>query len=333
MKKIRVLIDGSWLAANRGVLARKLGRELLIDYAALPQVLVTEALRGLGLSSPAGVETCFFSSSPTNYAPADEALVARKLAFFALLKEQCGYHMEVFPLDIKGHRVAKEARNGFVPHEKMVDTAMASSLVVGALENSFDIAVCVCGDKDFLPAIAIARSHGKRVVIASITGSCAREYASRGAVDAGIVWLDGLLESIERTSLRSCCSGFHPTGLSLEFRAPAALSPQEACFCPLCANLAAVLRARAEASLGAPAVITAAGSVPLVGTVTKVVRERGFGFVTAQDNRCFYFHVTDTAGPWSAMRCGLSVFFEVKAAPTPEKAGKCARLWPAFGAA
>lgn len=333
MKKIRVLIDGSWLAANRGTLARKLGRELLIDYNALPKVLAAEALRGLGLAGIPGVETCFFSSRPTNYDSADEALVARKLAFFDLLKEQCGYRMEVFPLDFKGHRVAKEARNGFVPHEKMVDTSMASSLVVGALENSFDIAVCVCGDKDFLPAIAIARGHGKLVVIASITGSCAREYASRGAVDAGIVWLDGLLESIERTSLHSCSSGFHPAGLSLEFRAPAALPPQDVCFCPLCANLAAVLRARAEASLGFPGATAAAGSVPLVGTVTKVVRERGFGFVTAQDKRRFYFHVTDTAGPWSAVRCGLSVFFEVKAAPTPEKAGKCSRLWPAFGAA
>lgn len=337
MKKIRVLIDGSWLAANRGKLSAKLGRELALDYGALPKVLADKAIKALGLIDAVTVEVMFFSSYPVSYDVVDEVLVARKLAFFDVLKNRFKYKTELYPLNFMGHRISKEFRGDFIPHEKQVDTALATSLVSGALDGSFDIAICVCGDRDFLPPIAIARKHCK-VVIASITGSCAHEFTHGNTVDSPVIWLDGILEAIERTRGSFCSSVRHPAALPRAFRQPVALPSTEACLCPLCASLERTLRARAVVSLSTPCHGAPVGGAAigrphfLVGTVYRLVPDRGFGFLATPDKRSFYFHVSQLSGlAWGSVKCGLSLLFEVVSEPSANSSGKCVHVRPAYG--
>ena len=51
--------------------------------------------------------------------------------------------------------------------QKEVDVAMACEMVVHALRDSYDIAIVVSGDQDFVPAIQHVQAAGKRVEVAA----------------------------------------------------------------------------------------------------------------------------------------------------------------------
>ena len=89
------------------------------------------------------------------------------------------------------------------------------------------------------------------------------------------------------------------------------------------------LRLRNKLPATAPEAASSVPSVPgaVVGTVTKLMPERGFGFITTGDRRNFFFHVSDTVGiAWEAVKCGLTVVFQVAAEPSQDRAGKSIKI-------
>ena len=71
-------------------------------------------------------------------------------------------------------------------------------------EDAFDVAILVVGSRDYLPALQRLRQAGKQVVVASIWGSCAREYTEAddgGVTDYDAVWLDDLHSVVEKKEL------------------------------------------------------------------------------------------------------------------------------------
>ncbi len=50
--------------------------------------------------------------------------------------------------------------------QKEVDMALATEMLVGALRDSYDVAILVSGDRDFVPAVERIRAEGKRVEVA-----------------------------------------------------------------------------------------------------------------------------------------------------------------------
>jgi uncharacterized LabA/DUF88 family protein len=52
--------------------------------------------------------------------------------------------------------------------EKQVDVYLAAQMVAQAYENSYDVAILVSGDEDYVPAIEIAQHKGKLVFVASM---------------------------------------------------------------------------------------------------------------------------------------------------------------------
>lgn len=63
--------------------------------------------------------------------------------------------------------LASRHKEIIVHREKAVDVFLACDLVDLARRDVFDVAYLVSGDADFCPAVAIARSMGKRVFVAS----------------------------------------------------------------------------------------------------------------------------------------------------------------------
>ncbi len=51
--------------------------------------------------------------------------------------------------------------------QKEVDVALGCTMVVQAMKDSYDVAVVVSGDRDFVPAIEMVQDAGKRVEVAS----------------------------------------------------------------------------------------------------------------------------------------------------------------------
>lgn len=62
---------------------------------------------------------------------------------------------------------ARIKRGGDKPREKGIDVQLAVDLVLGAVENHYDVAVVFSGDSDLLPAIRAAMKLGKHIEVAA----------------------------------------------------------------------------------------------------------------------------------------------------------------------
>ena len=174
-----VFIDGTWLAVttNRladqhGVLGRTGGP---LDFGALPRVCAQAIASQMALSSGIDVvRTHYFGSIATNYDLQDQDAVQRRSEFFDSLRRHHRYEVFRYETDYRGHRVRRTSGDeGYTPPEKAVDVGLATSLLEMAAVSAYDIAIVVCGDRDFVPALQAGRRLGKRVAVVSARGSCA----------------------------------------------------------------------------------------------------------------------------------------------------------------
>ncbi len=293
MIKAMLFIDGGWLYANMAELGRASGKsDFQVDFGRLPEVLAEELGRQSGARIDV-VRSYYFGSYAENYDPLDQSSVERRKAFFARLREDHGYEVETFPIDYQGRRLRRQDRDAddsFAPREKCVDVALTVTTMRHALTPGVvDLVILVLGDRDFLPLLQEVRRTGKRVAIASVEAACAEELADPAdparVRDFDIIWMDDLLNRIDRWRDRT--------------RTP---RPED--------------RPSEEG----------AGRV-LHGRVKNIISDRGYGFIAAEDPEDYFFHA-------NALEPGLSfddlqpedaVVFEVKADPTPFRAG-AARL-------
>jgi CspA family cold shock protein len=58
------------------------------------------------------------------------------------------------------------------------------------------------------------------------------------------------------------------------------------------------------------------------GTIKKLVSERGFGFIQADDGKEYFFHRSGTDGDFDGLRGGEVVTFEVEASQKGPRAGR-----------
>ncbi|HSS61121.1 MAG TPA: cold shock domain-containing protein [Candidatus Limnocylindrales bacterium] len=56
------------------------------------------------------------------------------------------------------------------------------------------------------------------------------------------------------------------------------------------------------------------------GTIKKIVSERGFGFIAAEDGKEFFFHKSGTDGDFDTLQGGEKVAFEIEASPKGPRA-------------
>jgi cold shock protein len=58
------------------------------------------------------------------------------------------------------------------------------------------------------------------------------------------------------------------------------------------------------------------------GTIKKLVAERGFGFIAAEDGKEYFFHRSGTDVEFDSLQGGERVTFEVEASPKGPRAAK-----------
>lgn len=153
---------------------------LTIDYGKLPHILAKRLGEQLGASDVDLVRTYFFASIPRNVDPKDTREVEAQQDFYDMLHEEFHYETYVLDIDFKGrrlHRRDRDPMDPFVPQEKGVDIALASSMLYyAAIPYAYDAAIAVIGDQDYVPVLQYVRRLGKRIMIASVHGSCAEAY-------------------------------------------------------------------------------------------------------------------------------------------------------------
>jgi len=188
MVRCMTFIDGSWLYHNQDALIKAYGGPFKIDFGKINFV----ALRRLRehfvstLSSEAPaldlVRTYYFASIPENVHPDDAARLEDQKKFYTMLREVLGFELFLHRIDFRGHhlamqdRLAKEGEMYFLPKERTVDVAMATSILYLAAIDAYDIAIVVLGDADYQPALKRVRDLGKRIFLFTIEGSANYDY-------------------------------------------------------------------------------------------------------------------------------------------------------------
>jgi len=56
------------------------------------------------------------------------------------------------------------------------------------------------------------------------------------------------------------------------------------------------------------------------GTIKKLVSDRGFGFIAAEDGKEYFFHRSGTEGNFDSLQGGEKVSFEVESSPKGPRA-------------
>ena len=220
MAKVMVFIDGTWLYSSQRYLSEGYGKNFNIDYGKLPRVLANRIAQNLGFGGIDIVRTYLFGSNAKNYQEQDEDMVAKRRMFYDILREEYNYEVETYYIDYRQRRLRKKDRDpedDFIPAEKCVDIALASSMLYyAALPFAYEIAILVGGDRDYIPMLQKVRRLGKRVAIASIRNTCSYELQNprdrQGIRDFDVMWLEDMIEEIElRQHLRQvrCESPLH----------------------------------------------------------------------------------------------------------------------------
>lgn len=293
-----VFIDGTWLAVTTNRLADQHG--LLgrtggpLDFGALPRVCAQEVAAQMALSTGIDVvRTHYFGSIATNYDAQDQDAVQRRSEFFDSLRRHHRYEVYRFETDYRGHRVRRTpGDDGYAPPEKAVDVGLATALLEMAAVSAYDIAIVVCGDRDFVPALQAVRRLGKRVAVVSARGSCARELSDPNdpvrVRDFDVLWLDQLWAQVvspaARPSVRA--SGDDATAVATE-QAAAYASADDSPY----ADDGTSFSGDAPGTSGSSPSADSAGPVQ-EGIVTKV-HAHGYGFVRGDDGHDYYFRRSD----------------------------------------
>lgn len=307
-----VFIDGTWLAVSANRLAEQLGVQgrtgAPLDFGALPRVCAEEVAAQMAVTTGLDVvRTHYFGSIATNFDPVDGDAVQRRSDFFDSLRRHHRYEVYRYETDYRGHRVRRTpGDDGFSPPEKAVDVGLATTLLEMAAVSAYDIAIVICGDRDFVPALQAVRRLGKRVAIVSVRGSCAREFSDPNdplrVRDFDTLWLDTLWARVVAPGARSTArltsdepspdaesaavGGAEPHGVASDespYAADTVASPSRP----------ALLRTAPSQTAQA---VPSASTGPCVGVVTKL-HTNGYGFVRGDDGFDYYFRRSDLAEP------------------------------------
>jgi hypothetical protein len=302
-----VFIDGTWLAfaANRladqhGLQGRTGGP---LDFGALPRVCARDVAAQMAVTTGLDVvRTHYFGSIATNYDAVDQDAVQRRSEFFDSLRRHHRYEVYRFETDYRGHRVRRTpGDDGFSPPEKAVDVGLATALLEMAAVSAYDIAIVVCGDRDFVPALQAVRRLGKRVAIVSARGSCAREFSDPNdpmrVRDFDPLWLDALWPQVVSPAARALARATEETlrettvessedAIGVPDRSTAPVSGDS----PYADERMFAEQASADAVLDSPP--ASATGTAMTGTVTKV-HANGYGFVRSEEGADYYFRRSD----------------------------------------
>ncbi|MCK4665335.1 NYN domain-containing protein [Candidatus Dependentiae bacterium] len=343
MIKAMMFIDGTWLFTNRYFLKNSYGDEIHLDYQLLPKVLLKHAQESMGLMELDLVRIFLFGSIAINYNLIDDDYVQKRSDFFEMLQDEFNYDLHVFTIDFKGRRLSKlnrDPNDNFEPKEKCVDIALATNLLYfAAIPNAYDIAICVVGDRDYLPALKFVRQLGKRVVLVSIKESCSNEFIDplkRSELrDSKVIWLNNIATEFElkyTETYLDCESPLHEGDKKiLTFYKPRKGKPF---YCDECRAKFSEQKSLAQEEFISNTLNNYENSseeftpgMNFLGTITKIVHDKGYGFIKSIDGKDYFFHLTDLENfAWESIKINVQVFFQVKKEPFGEKAGAASKV-------
>ncbi len=341
-----VFIDGTWLSVTANRIADQHGLQGRtggpLDFGMLPRSCVAEVVAQMEPGTSLDVvRTHYFSSIATNYDAADHDAVQRRSDFFDALRRQHRYEVYRFETDYRGNRVRRSLRPdevSYEPREKAVDVGLATSLLEMAALSAYDIAIIVCGDRDFVPALQAVRRLGKRVAIVSARGSCPREFSDPNDPlrlrDFNTLWLDDLWPQLVAPNARPLVrvAGERAEAVIATVDDVSDEATQElSAINPYADEPTAVVQPTAEPVIDVPPATltdTAEKGAVLDGVVNKV-HGNGYGFIRTTGGLDYYFRRASMRDPLHfgrLLRGTTTVQFTVDEPASAAGAGRAAQI-------
>lgn len=176
MKRAMIFIDFENLDASRKHLIKECGDYSYVpflDIEQFPHRLIEELKDADGLEVEP-IKTFLFAPKPEDFLM-DEDWRAKRFNFLQGL-ERISYLSVIF-----GEHVARPINGGYYDRdindkstyyvtEKGTDVNIATNLLTKAFHNSYDVAIVVSGDTDYIPVYDVLNSMGKIVVVVAVEG-------------------------------------------------------------------------------------------------------------------------------------------------------------------
>ena len=154
--KAMVFIDGGWLYRSRAALFAKLDEESFeIDYPKLPSVICEDVANHLD-EDISLVRTLYFGTIPSSRSGFNSS---KQGAFYDFLERTCGYETEIHEVRMP------DCRSDEVWPKISLSAAM---MYYAGLPGAFDVAVLVCDDPEYAPALRRVRLLGKRTQVVGV---------------------------------------------------------------------------------------------------------------------------------------------------------------------
>jgi uncharacterized LabA/DUF88 family protein len=134
-------------------------------------------------------QTYFFASETDP--PREEAS-----NFYQFLKEQLRWEVIVYPLGRKTIKCENCNRTHTTLVEKGVDIGLATKMLMLAMNQAFETAILVSGDRDYLETVKYIKGMGLRVEV--ISWRSGLSDAMEAESSSPVVYLDNLKDKIRR---------------------------------------------------------------------------------------------------------------------------------------
>lgn len=166
MANVKLFID-FWnfqLGWNRNFATEKAaGRPVRINWKDVPSVLIAELPAILGATVPLTYKgTRVYASVHPEAGGKDEKL---KQFLHNVLGQMTGFQVDVKDRRPKTETCVHCSKTTERHVEKGVDTSIVSDLFEGAINNSYDVAILVSNDSDFVPAIKTIQDRLNKQII------------------------------------------------------------------------------------------------------------------------------------------------------------------------
>ena len=166
------------------------------DFTKLPNELVNRFLSGHEL-----LGTFLFAPKPDQFLMTDSTRKAtytwisglNNLNFFSVIE---GRHVARPTNGFTSATMNISDKNSYYVVEKGTDVNLATHVILKAMHNSFDAAIIMSGDTDYIPVMDVLNMMGKTVIIACIKGQRIDRFKKH--TDAQIVLDDTFFSSCTR---------------------------------------------------------------------------------------------------------------------------------------
>jgi uncharacterized LabA/DUF88 family protein len=121
---------------------------------------------------------------------------SNETSFYQFLKEELRWEVSLYPLGIKTITCVSCDHTHTVPAEKGVDVGLATRMLMLGINQAYETAILVAGDRDYLETVKFLKGLGLRVEVVAWRKGLSDELADESS--AHVLLFDELRKELEK---------------------------------------------------------------------------------------------------------------------------------------